>query len=136
MVASVAEEPGDLAITLSEFIEWKCCGRHAVCPMPSPHTPRTRDRALTRLRRLTIGSVVGSVVALGAFASAAAISYSGKTSPPAATSPGSATAPATTPTPAGQAPAPAGTPAPAPASTPVPTPAPVFNPPQATTGGS
>lgn len=81
--------------------------------MPSPHTPGSRDRALARLRRLTIGSILGSVLALGGFATAAGLSYSGSAAPQAATPP--TTAPTA---------APATTTAPTPVSTPTPTPTP------------
>ncbi len=100
--------------------------------MPSPHTPGSRDRALARLRRLTIGSVLGSVVALGAFATAAALSYSGKATanvPSAATTTPATSAPATS-APTSTAQTPSSTP------TPVPTQAPSSSSPRATTGGS
>lgn len=105
--------------------------------MPSPHTPGSRDRALARLRRLTVGSILGSVVALGAFATAAALSYSGKAT--ANTPSTGATAPPTS-APATSAPTtpvpqtPRSTPTPTPPPTPAP--APFFGRGHASTGGS
>jgi len=43
----------------------------------SRRNPADRDRALTRLRMLTIGTSVASVAAVGAFGAVAALSYSG-----------------------------------------------------------
>lgn len=90
---------------------------------------------MARLRRLTIGSILGSVVALGGFATAAALSYSGKGATANVPST-AATAPATS---APSASAPASTPlrqTPRSTPTPVPTQAPLFGGPRATTGGS
>lgn len=102
--------------------------------MPSPHTPGSRDRALARLRRLTIGSILGSVVALGTFATAAALSYSGKATANSPTTP--STAPATS-APSTSGPTNNPTPTPRSTPTPVPTPVPFFgHQPRATTGGS
>lgn len=91
---------------------------------------------MARLRRLTIGSILGSVVALGGFATAAALSYSGKTTanvPSSGSTAPPTSAPATsaptTPTPQ--------TPRSTPKPTPPPTPVPIFgHQPRASTGGS
>ena len=40
-------------------------------------SPRDRDRAVARLRALTIGTSIASVAAVGAFSTVAAISYDG-----------------------------------------------------------
>jgi hypothetical protein len=43
-------------------------------------SPRDRDRAVARLRALTIGSSIASIVAVGGFGAVAALSYDGTTS--------------------------------------------------------
>lgn len=90
---------------------------------------------MVRLRRLTVGSILGSAVALGAFATAAALSYSGKAT---ANVPSTGAAPATS-APATSAPTsapqtPQSTPRPTPPPTPAP--APFFGRSHASTGGS
>lgn len=92
---------------------------------------------MARLRRLTIGSILGSVVALGGFATAAALSYSGKGATAgvpstAATAPATSAPSTSTPTSNPATSTPHSTPTP----TPVPTPAPVSSQPRASTGGS
>lgn len=101
---------------------------------PRPLTPTDRDRALARLRRLSLGAGISSLVAVGGIGYAAAASYAGKhitaTSPVAA-----ATGPITTASAGATASQSAATAAPtvqaAAAPTPAPTAAPVV-----TTGGS
>lgn len=88
---------------------------------------------MARLRRLTIGSILGSVVALGGFATAAALSYSGRATAN-IPSTGSTAAPTSTPaTAAPTAPTPRSTPKPTPPPTPVPI---LGHQPRASTGGS
>ena len=45
-----------------------------------PLTPVGRDRALNRLRRLSVGAGIGSLVAVGGLSVVAAASYSGRAS--------------------------------------------------------
>jgi hypothetical protein len=44
----------------------------------NPLTPPDRDRALARLGRLTTGTGIGAMIAVGGFSYVAAASYSGK----------------------------------------------------------
>jgi len=45
---------------------------------PLPLTPPDRDRALARLGRITAGTGIGALIAVGGFSYVAAASYSGK----------------------------------------------------------
>ena len=87
---------------------------------------------MARLRHLTIGSILGSVVALGTFATAAALSYSGKATAgaPSASSNAPATSAPSTSSPTTTPQTPRSTP------TPAPTQVPFGRQPSATTGGS
>jgi hypothetical protein len=93
-----------------------------------PLTPAARDRALGRLGRVTAGSGIGALLAVGGFSYVAAASYSGKqvTAPTAAAATSTAAASSATATPSSTATATAApTVAPTTAPTAAPTAAPV-----------